>query len=236
MNIYNHDFLVDNPFLESGAVRPLEALGGLMMSSYDEGNNADVLLCCGSQEFYRSIAETAADIYHNNNGVNHVIVSGQPTVELLGVSEACAMQNLLIAGGVPANKILVEDRATNSQENVLFSKRLLEAHYPEQYHASVMGVGRRSSAYRFMATLVENWPNANIYFKAANDFDNVCPSCWDQDPTISKYIWKEVEKVVKYADAGFISKDFANAVSSICSQAIDSGVKIPKKIVKELRL
>lgn len=235
MNNYNHDFLVDNPFLVSGAVRPLEALGGLMMSSYDEIKSADVLLCCGSQEFYRSIAETAINIYHNSD-VKHVIVSGQPTVELLGVSEAHAMQDVLLMGGVPASKILVEGRATNSQENVLFSKQLLEEIYPNESYVSVMGIGRKSSAYRFIATLVENWPSTKIRFKAANDFGKVCSSCWDKDPTISEYIWEEVEKVVKYADAGFISKDFANAVSYICSQAIDSGVKIPKKIVKELCL
>ncbi|MEU9081050.1 YdcF family protein [Streptomyces sp. NPDC048357] len=46
------------------------------------------------------------------------------------VAEARAMADWLIAEGVPAEHIVLEDRSTTTEENMLFSRELMEAHDP----------------------------------------------------------------------------------------------------------
>ncbi|MGW6613662.1 YdcF family protein [Streptomyces erythrochromogenes] len=46
------------------------------------------------------------------------------------VAEARAMADWLIAEGVPAEHIVLEDRSTTTEENMLFSRQIMEAHDP----------------------------------------------------------------------------------------------------------
>ncbi|MFJ3515417.1 MULTISPECIES: YdcF family protein [unclassified Streptomyces] len=64
--------------------------------------------------------------------------SGRPPVLLVSggkgsdekVAEARAMADWLIAEGVPAEHIVLEDRSTTTEENMRFSRELMEAHDP----------------------------------------------------------------------------------------------------------
>ncbi|MFJ3959763.1 YdcF family protein [Streptomyces sp. NPDC090036] len=64
--------------------------------------------------------------------------SGRPPVLLVSggkgsdekVAEARAMADWLIAEGVPAEHIVLEDRSTTTEENMRFSRQLMEAHDP----------------------------------------------------------------------------------------------------------
>ncbi|MFE0580780.1 YdcF family protein [Streptomyces sp. NPDC058874] len=64
--------------------------------------------------------------------------SGRPPVLLVSggkgsdekVAEARAMADWLIAEGVPAEHIVLEDRSTTTEENMLFSRQIMEAHDP----------------------------------------------------------------------------------------------------------
>ncbi|MFE9932819.1 YdcF family protein [Streptomyces sp. NPDC005533] len=47
------------------------------------------------------------------------------------VTEARAMADWLIAEGVPAEHVLLEDRSTTTEENMRFSRELMEAHDPD---------------------------------------------------------------------------------------------------------
>lgn len=53
-----------------------------------------------------------------------IVSGGKGTDEC--ISEAESMQKYLIAHGVPENQILVEDKSTSTQENLLFSHRLVD--------------------------------------------------------------------------------------------------------------
>lgn len=53
-----------------------------------------------------------------------VVTGGKGTDELL--SEAQAMANYLMEHGFPEERILLEDRATNTKENLIYSKELLQ--------------------------------------------------------------------------------------------------------------
>jgi len=74
----------------------------------------------------------AALAYHALNPRALVVVSGgQGSGEDL--PEGNAMRAYLVAHGVPEASVLVEDRATSTEENFAFSRRLLDATLPAGY-------------------------------------------------------------------------------------------------------
>ncbi|MBG9984380.1 YdcF family protein [Aerococcaceae bacterium DSM 111022] len=54
------------------------------------------------------------------------IVSGSQSVSG-AISEALAMERLLIAGGIPQSQIILEEQATTTEENLYFVKRVVES-------------------------------------------------------------------------------------------------------------
>jgi len=51
------------------------------------------------------------------------------------IPEAYAMERYLLARGIPAGKIMMEDKSTSTYENFLFSKALLDKALPSPYTA-----------------------------------------------------------------------------------------------------
>ncbi len=65
-----------------------------------------------------------------------VVTGGQGTGE--AVTEAYAMEKYLLECGVPANKILKEEKATSTNENMLYSKKLLDKRLGTQYKVAII--------------------------------------------------------------------------------------------------
>lgn len=74
----------------------------------------------------RERLDTALQLYREGY-VPRIIVSGGLGEGKL-LSEAAVMREYLIAQGIPAEAILIEDQATSTYENLLFSKALMEQH------------------------------------------------------------------------------------------------------------
>lgn len=69
--------------------------------------------------------DTALEYYNAHSDINIVVTGGMGDDEPM--SEASCMAAYLQAHGVPAERILLEDKAYNTSENLTFTKRLLEA-------------------------------------------------------------------------------------------------------------
>ena len=67
----------------------------------------------------------AALVWLNGHPQADVVVSGGKERDG-GASEAAVMRDYLIAHGIDSGRIILEDRAQNTQENLRFSARLLE--------------------------------------------------------------------------------------------------------------
>lgn len=68
--------------------------------------------------------ETALEFHEEYPEIKIVVSGGQGEGE--DVTEASAMKNFLISHGVDENLIIAEDKSTNTYENFLFTKELLE--------------------------------------------------------------------------------------------------------------
>lgn len=66
----------------------------------------------------------AARYLRKNPGTQVIVSGGQGPGELLSESEA--MKKVLIQNGIEADRILMEDRSTTTEENLLFSGRMID--------------------------------------------------------------------------------------------------------------
>jgi uncharacterized SAM-binding protein YcdF (DUF218 family) len=74
----------------------------------------------------RERLEMAVKLYKKKK-VQYLVLSGGP--EGNGVTEAQVMKDYLISRGVPATSLILEDRSRNTEENLCFSKRILDDHH-----------------------------------------------------------------------------------------------------------
>lgn len=63
-------------------------------------------------------------IYFKNKGSKIIMSGGQGEDEV--ISEALAMKNYALAKGIPDNDIIMENKSTNTEENIRFSYKLME--------------------------------------------------------------------------------------------------------------
>jgi hypothetical protein len=211
----------------------LETLGRLMTSDFGVVKPVDACICFGNPEYYDVIARTAANLYHDGN-FPLVIVSGRTSVFNGVVSEASVMQDILLAEDVPEEAILVEDRSTNTKENIVCTREILD--YEGLDVSSVLGVGRKSSSFRFVSTFAHNWEDTDFVFRGAPDFENVTYDNWMYHSEAALYIWREVEKIVEYSEKGDVCPQFAKVVTDFCDRLKQSNIEDRKieKIVQGL--
>ena len=88
---------------------------------------SDCILALGSHDL--RVAERAADLYLEG-WAPLIIMSGglgNFTKEMWNVSEADQFAEIAIQRSVPAENILIENRSTNTGENILFTQQLLQS-------------------------------------------------------------------------------------------------------------
>ncbi len=107
----------------------------------DHNEDVVIVLGCGikgerlSIQLRMRLDETVR--YHEKNPDAVIVVSGgQGKGE--DISEALAMERYLISNGVPAEKIIKEDRSTSTRENLRFSKSILDEKIGENEYSAVI--------------------------------------------------------------------------------------------------
>lgn len=107
---------------------------GLIISgmNYETESGLDYVIVLGAQvrgtRITRSLArrlERAAKYLEENPGTAAVVSGGQGEGE--DISEAQAMRDYLVSRGISGDRIIMEDKSTNTGENIDFSMALIEA-------------------------------------------------------------------------------------------------------------
>ncbi|MBE6903221.1 MAG: YdcF family protein [Ruminococcaceae bacterium] len=75
--------------------------------------------------------------YHSKNPDALIVVTGGQGLQET-VTEASAMEKYLIKNGVDKNKIIKEEKATSTNENMRFSKEILDAYFEDEYKIAVI--------------------------------------------------------------------------------------------------
>lgn len=117
---------------------------------------ADVIVGFGN--FNTNIARRAAELYHQ--GLAPVVLFtgglGRNTEGLLPEPEAVRFARVAMECGVPEGSILMEPDSTNTAENILFTRRLLEDRGIA--HDRILGVHQPFMERRITAAMGVYWP------------------------------------------------------------------------------
>lgn len=115
-----------------------------------------------SQSLQYRLDETVK--YHQRYNHTKIIVSGgRGNGE--NISEARAMKNYLIKKGIPENLIIEEDKSTNTNENIIYSKKILDSLENKQYSVTIITNGFHC----FRSKLLASKHNLTAYTYSAKE-------------------------------------------------------------------
>ena len=116
----------------------------------------------GFGNFNTDIARRAAELYHQGLAPKILFTGGlgRNTEGLLPEPEAVRFARVAMECGVPEEDILLEDRSTNTKENILFTRQLLEEkNLPHRY---ILGVHQPFMERRIKAAMGVYWPELHF--------------------------------------------------------------------------
>ena len=180
---------------------------------YDELQTADVIIGLGSYD--TRVAEHAAELYMQGLATWLMFTghSGNWTKGLYKSSEAEAFAEIAIAAGVPESAIIIEPKATNIGENILFSRAKMVPGV-----ISPIFVTKPQTQRRVRATVDRQWPEAKAFVTAP-------PTAFEDQPTPRhdlKMLMREMagdsRRILEYPALGF---QIAQAVPLEVMEAYD---------------
>ena len=107
------------------------------------------------------VADRAAELYHQGYA-EWVIVSGGVgvlTKDRFDKPEAQVFADILVASGVPRDHIIIEDKSTNTGENIRFTYDLLNT-FGHDFHSFIL-VQKPYMERRTYATFMKKWPGGD---------------------------------------------------------------------------
>jgi uncharacterized SAM-binding protein YcdF (DUF218 family) len=104
--------------------------------------------------------DTAVEYYEKNPNAVIVVTGGQGPQE--NITEAEAMYLYLTENGLPSEKIILEDKATSTNENYIYSKRLLDEYFGTTDYSCTY-ITNRFHTYRAGKLATINGINATSY-------------------------------------------------------------------------
>lgn len=163
---------------------------------------ADLLFVFGTREGVDEFVDAIAALWRHGF-CRHILISGGPTWNN-DDAEAFVLQRGVIRAGVPDDAILLEPRATNTGENVLFSLPIIEQRIGLKRIRSVIALGKVCTSVRYLMTLQRHWPDVEKMLFAVNYFGHPIEQ-WPQHEATRERILREWRKLVPYKQAGFIA-------------------------------
>jgi uncharacterized SAM-binding protein YcdF (DUF218 family) len=163
---------------------------------------ADLLFVFGTREDVARRVDEAARLWREGL-FRWSVVSGGVTPGS-SLSECAILRDAMIARGIPAEKILSEDRAMNTGENVIFSLPVIDAALGLRNVRSVICLGNTWTARRYAMTLQRHWPEVEKMLVTVDSFATP-RALWHTDPEFSRRVLSEWDKIEPYMAKGFIA-------------------------------
>ena len=141
------------------ALEPLQVIWDYLCLNV-KPQKADVIVGFGN--FNEDIPRRAAELYLQGYAPRILFTGGlgRNTVGLLPESEADRFARVAIGCGVPDEAIIREDKSTNTAENIIFTRKLLEElNVP---HDHILGVHQPFMERRITAAMGVYWPEQSF--------------------------------------------------------------------------
>jgi len=140
-------------------LKPLQIIWDYL-GMHQEPVKADLIVGFGN--FNTDIARRAAELYHQGYAPKILFTGGlgRNTKSLFPEPEAVRFAKVAVECGVPAENIILEDRSTNTKENIEFTREILVSQAIA--HSHVLGVHQPYMERRITAALGVYWPELSF--------------------------------------------------------------------------
>ena len=183
---------------------------------------SDVILALGSHDL--RVAERAAQLYLE--GWAPLLVCsgglGNLTSGIWTESEADQFAAIAINMGVPASAILVENKSTNTGENIIFTDRLLKEQGRDPH--SFIVVQKPYMERRSYATFKKHWPDKNVVITSPQISFEDYPT--DEIPLdrVIEIMAGDLQRIREYPAKGFqIPQEIPEDVWLAFERLVDAG-------------
>ena len=163
---------------------------------------ADLLFVFGTRKDEALRAEAAFRLWREGL-FRWAIVSGGVTPGS-DLSECAIIKPLMVQGGVPADRILEEHRASHTGENVTFSLPIIDAAIGLHNVRSVICLGNTWTGARYAMTLHRHWPEVEKMLLTVDDFATSREK-WHEHAELCRRVLAEWDKIERYKARGFIA-------------------------------
>ena len=163
---------------------------------------ADLLFVFGQRRGVPQLIEAAVALWRDGLW-RHAIVSGGAT-QGDPRTECSVIKAGMVAGGVPAGRVLEEHAATNTGENVILSMPVIDAALGRANVRSVICLGKICTARRYPMTLQRHWPEVEKMVATVNPYA-VPVERWHTDPLFRRRVVAEDAKIAVYRERGYIA-------------------------------
>ena len=164
---------------------------------------ADLLFVFGTRKDEALRAATACRLWREGLFRRSIVSGGVTPGSQL--SECTIIKAAMVAGGIPADKILEEHRATNTGENVIFSLPIIDAALGLKNIRSVICLGNSWTGRRYAMTLQRHWPDVEKMLLTVDGFATP-RALWHTDSEFRRRVLCEWDKIEPYKARGFIAE------------------------------
>ena len=159
---------------------------------------ADLLIVFGTTYGVNEYVNGICDIL-NKKLIHTILLTGKNESE--NIYKLLAQRNKSILDKV---KVLIENKSTNTGENLTFSLPLLDKEFGDIKNIkSIIGLGKDFAARRFLMTMEKYFPTAEKMFYPVNVF-HCDKSNWYQNEILCQKCINEYKKIPIYLQKGFI--------------------------------
>lgn len=163
--------------------------------------STDFMLVMGSHDL--RVANHAANLFLQGKAPFLVCSGGygKITKSLWNNTEAETYAQICIENGVPKDKILIENKSTNSGENFNFTKKLLESHNIKVSTGII--VCKNYLSRRALATAKKQWPEIEWFIEPPNlSFEEYIKNESNIDRMINLLVG-DIQRLMIYPNFGF---------------------------------
>ncbi|PKW14988.1 YdcF family protein [Saccharopolyspora spinosa] len=182
----------------------------------------DVGVGLGSHDL--GVADHIVDLYQAGNFPLIVFTGANAptTVGRFPRGEAVHYRERALEREVPDSAILVEPQATNTAENIEYTRRLLAA--KDIAVGSILLVSRPYQQRRAFATAKKIWPEVEIVCSSQRlPLDEYVRAIGDADRVINMLVW-DTQRITVYAERGFaIPQEVPDEVNASYRRLVDGG-------------
>jgi uncharacterized SAM-binding protein YcdF (DUF218 family) len=183
---------------------------------------ADVMIVLGTND--TRVADYGAELYQQGLAPRVVVTGGVAhTNDLLAThwdrSEAEVFADILLARGVPRECLLLEKQASNTAQNIAYSKRLLGDPPPQ----SILYVCKPFMPRRVYATHAVEWPEVPVTVASwESSFASYCHAALPQEKILN-ILMGDTQRLWIYARKGYsahqrIPAEVLDAFQTLCAK------------------